>query len=73
LASCANGKSKHLLCHARGLELEQMGAALVNAGNQETDTVRSLAVHLSVHLGLLANHVDEGSEGDGTAIGKSVT
>lgn len=72
LTACANGKGHHLLRHARGLKLEQMGAALVHSGNEKTNTVRPLSVNLGVDLGLLANHVDEGAERDGAAVGESM-
>lgn len=72
LASGADSTGGHLLGDARGLELEQMGPALVDAGDEEADAVGSLAVALGVGLGLLPNHVDEGADGHGAAVGEAV-
>lgn len=72
LAAGANGKRHHLLRHARGLEIKQVRACLVDAGNQQADTVGALAVHLGVDLGLFANHVDECADGHGAAVRQSV-
>lgn len=72
LAAGANGKRRHLLRHARGLELEQVGAGLVDAGNEQADAIGALAVDLGVDLGLVANHADEVADGHGAAVGQAV-
>lgn len=72
LAAGANGESDHLLGHAAGLELEQVRAMVVDAGDQKTDTVGSLAVVLRVDLRLGSNHVDEGPHGHVAAVREAV-
>lgn len=49
-----------------------MRTSLVHASNQQADTIWSLTIYLGVDLGLFANHVDEGAERDGAAVGETV-
>jgi hypothetical protein len=50
-----------------------VGTTLVDTSDKEADTVGSLAVDLSVDLGLFTDHVDEGAEWHSAAVSEAVT
>jgi len=72
LAAGAYGEGDHLLGHAGRLELEQVRAVLVDAGDQQAHTVGALSVVLGVDLSLRPDQIDQGPHGHAAAVGQAV-
>ena len=62
--------SHHLLRDTARLELEEVRAGLVHAGDQQPDTVRPFGVDLRRRLSAVAYLLDDALERDGAAIGQ---
>ena len=68
LGTGPDGAGEHLVDHARGLEFEQVRAGFVDAGDQQADAVRPLAVLLGVCLGAIGDLGHDAVNGDGSAV-----
>ena len=71
LAARADAARHHLVGHAAGLELEEVGPRGVDAGDQEADAVRPLAVLLGVDLSAVADAGRDLGELHGAVVGEA--
>lgn len=71
LGSGTDAAGKHLLGDARGLELKEVRALGIDAGDEKADAVGALAVVLGVCLGAVAETLGDFGEQDGTVVGQA--